>query len=263
MFRSNMSKLIRFTCQDDGIGFLTLANPPVNTLSSEMVSQLSEVINRITTDKDIRALIVMSAEKHFCVGLDLKEQSNISKEQSVADVDRMRDTYTQLSELSIPTICGVSGAALGGGAELALSCDFRILDESATIGFPEAQLGIIPGAGGTQRLPRLIGPSKAKYWIFSGKIFSSEEALDDGVADFLVDDGTVLESAIELAVELLTSGPIALKAAKYCIDSGLEVSIAEGLQIEQTHFSALVETEDRDEGLKAFLEKRDADWENK
>ena len=258
-----MGKFIRFTAQDDGIGFLTLANPPVNALSAEMVRQLQTVIRRISELSSIHVLIITSTEQQFCVGLDLKEQKDIDREQSMENVTEIRDVFTELANLPVPTICGIQGSALGGGAELAISCDFRIMSEEGTIGFPEAGLGIIPGAGGTQRLPRLIGPSKAKYWIFTGHKFTAEEALSDGVVDFIVDDGTVLESAIELAGEMLTSGPLALRMAKNCINRGIELSLRKGLEIEKKSFEDLINTRDWGEGLSAFLEKRTPKWLNK
>ncbi|MFQ6609640.1 MAG: enoyl-CoA hydratase-related protein [Fidelibacterota bacterium] len=258
-----MNKIIRFTYHDDGIGFLTLGNSPVNALSHSMIDSLNSTLMEIEKLSDVHVLVVTSSEKHFCVGLDLKERVNMDKEQVVKNVDRIQSTFTRLADLPIPTICGISGAALGGGAELALACDFRILSRDAIIGFPETGLGIIPGAGGTQRLPRLIGPSKAKYWIFSGQKFNAEEALEDGVADFLVDDGTVLESAIELAGEILMSGPIAVRAAKSGIQRGLDTSLEEGLKLERDLFKSLIKTDDSDEGLNAFIEKRSPEWKNR
>lgn len=257
-----MGNLIRYTCQDDGMAFLTLANSPVNALSQNMLKELLEVVNKIENDPAVRVLIISSNQRHFCVGLDLKEQTENNADQSFESVQNIQSCFDRIAKLPIPVICAVNGAALGGGAELAISGDFRILEESSIIGFPEASLGIIPGAGGTQRLPRLVGISKAKYWIYTGNQFSSEEAMEDGVADFIVDDGILLESAIELADEILSSGPLAVKAAKESIEKGMELPMDEALNLEIKSFKKLVNTNDWREGLKAFTDKRKANWKN-
>ncbi|MBT3250249.1 MAG: enoyl-CoA hydratase [Candidatus Marinimicrobia bacterium] len=256
-----MGNLVRYTCQDDGMAFLTLANSPVNTLSQNMLNEFLEVVENIENDPAVRVLIISSNQRYFCVGLDLKEQSGFKAEQSVESVQKIQNCFDKIATLPIPVICAVNGAALGGGAELAISGDFRILEESAIIGFPETGLGIIPGAGGTQRLPRLVGVSKAKYWIFTGNQFSSEEAMEDGVADFIVDDGILLESAIELADEILSSGPLAVKAAKNAIEKGMGLPMKDALDLEISSFQKLVNTKDWNEGLKAFLAKRKANWQ--
>jgi methylglutaconyl-CoA hydratase len=256
-----MGNLIRYTCQDDGMAFLTLANSPVNALSQDMLNEFIEIVGKIENDPAVRVLIISSNQRHFCVGLDLKEQSRLKAEQSIESVQNIQNCFDKIATLPIPVICAVNGAALGGGAELAISGDFRILEESAVIGFPETGLGIIPGAGGTQRLPRLVGVSKAKYWIFTGNQFSSEEAIEDGVADFIVDDGILLESAIELADEILSSGPLAVKAAKNAIEKGMGLPMRDALDLEISSFQKLVGTKDWNEGLSAFLAKRKANWQ--
>ncbi len=256
-----MSKIIRYTCQDDGMAFLTLANPPVNALSSQMVHSINDVLDQISSSEEtVRALIISSSERHFCAGLDLKEQINLEIEKAQEVVESIQACFTRIARLPFPVIAAINGVALGGGAELALCCDFRVMEESALIGFPETRLGMIPGAGGTQRLTRLVGPAKAKFWIFSGEQFDSEDALTDGVVDFIVDDGTALESAIEMADDFILNSPIGISAAKHAIDSGSDLPLPDGLRIELEEFRRTITSADREEGIRAFLERREPDW---
>ena len=162
--------------------------------------------------------------------------------------------------MPFPTISSIKGAVLGGGFELALCCDFRVAEDSSILGLPEASLGIIPGAGGTQRLPRLIGPSKAKYWIYSARKFSAEEAFIDGVVDFLSPDGEVLERGIYLANELMQSAPLSLRASKYAISKGSLLSLDDGLKVEKDAYRMTLHSKDRAEGIKAFTQKRQPKW---
>lgn len=258
-----MSQLVNLTIQSDGMAFITLNNPPVNALSREMIRQLHTAVIRVCDDASARILILSSSCKHFCAGLDLKEQGELNRDEAAESVAAINTCFNELAGLLIPTLSAITGAAMGGGAELSLSTDFRIMSEMGQIGFPETGLGIIPGAGGTQRLPRLIGLSKAKYWIFSAGKFPAEEALNDGVIDFISSDEDLLESAIELADELLQNGPLGIQAAKRAIDGGYQKSIAEGLAVEQAAYESTLDTEDRAEALKAFSEKRPPQWKGK
>jgi|TARA_B110000467_G_scaffold14473_1_gene12484 methylglutaconyl-CoA hydratase len=249
-----------FKIQDDGLAFLTLNRPPVNALSQDFISSLSELFDKISSNSKINILIISSSIKHFCAGADLIERANFSIEETEKTVCAIADCFTKLENLPFPTISSITGSALGGGLELVLCCDFRVAEGSAILGLPEASLGIIPGAGGTQRLPRLIGVSKAKYWIYSAHKFSAEEAFIDGVVDFLSPDGEALEAAIHLATELMGSAPLSLRASKYAILKGSLLPLDAGIEVEKEAYSMILNSKDRLEGLKAFTQKRPPKW---
>lgn len=257
-----MSQLVNMTIQE-GMAFITLNSPPVNALSRKMVASLHQAVKKVKSDDRTRVLIISSSVKHFCAGLDLKEQNGLGAEEAAQSVRDMNTCYNEIASTPFPTISAIQGAAVGGGAELALTTDFRVMAESGKIGFPETGLSIIPGAGGTQRLPRLIGPAKAKYWIFSANIFSAEEAFEDGVVDFMASDEDLLETAIELADEFLKNGPQGIRAAKRAIDLGLLVPLNEGLSVEREAYESTLTIEDRQEALRAFVEKRAPVWMGK
>ncbi len=252
-----------FNLQNDGLAFLTLSRQPVNALSQEFVSTLSELFDEITVNSQIKVLVISSSIKHFCAGADLKERSNLSIDETERVVSDIGNFFSKLEKLPFPTISAINGSALGGGLEISLCCDFRVAEDSAILGLPETSLGIIPGAGGTQRLPRLIGLSKGKYWIFSARKFSAEEAFIDGVVDFLSPDGEVLETAIDLATELMENAPLALRASKEAISKGMGISLESGLKVEKEAYSITLNSEDRIEALKSFTQKRPPKWSGK
>ncbi len=255
-----MSKNYTLNVQDDGIAFLTLSRNPVNALSIEFIDELLSVFKKINKDAQINILIISSSIKHFCAGADLKERKDLSIEETENVVSNIGQCFSELEKLPFPTISAIQGSALGGGLELVLACDFRIADEKAMLGLTETSLGIIPGAGGTQRLPRLIGKSKAKYWIYSARKFSAEEAFIDGVVDFLSPVGEVLETAIDLADEINQNAPLAIKAAKKSIDVGIDKDLTEALNLEKQSYKTTLHSNDRNEALKAFAEKRPPKW---
>ncbi|MBT6870855.1 MAG: enoyl-CoA hydratase [Candidatus Marinimicrobia bacterium] len=252
-----------FNLQNDGLAFLTLTRQSVNALSQEFIASLSELFDEISDNDKIRSLIISSSIKHFCAGADLKERADLTIEDSAHVVSAIGNCFAKLEKLPFPTISAINGSALGGGLEFTLCCDFRVAEDSAKIGLPETSLGIIPGAGGTQRLPRLIGLSKAKYWIYSARKFSAEEAFIDGVVDFLSPDGEVLETAIDLATELMENAPLALRAAKMSISKGYELSVSDALEVEKEAYEITLNSEDRTEALKAFSQKRPPKWSGK
>ncbi|MBC8213660.1 MAG: enoyl-CoA hydratase/isomerase family protein [Candidatus Marinimicrobia bacterium] len=258
-----MSALVNWTVQEDGMAFITLNSVPVNALSSQFIADLHLAVKSVKDNNNTRVVVISSSQKQFCVGMDLKEQTALSIEDGNQVVVKMNDCFNEIVSFSVPTICAINGVAAGGGGELTLSTDIRVCGENARIGFPEVGLGLIPGAGGTQRLPRLIGTSKAKYWIFSGQLFSAEEALSDGVVDFIADDNELLETAIEIASEFIKNAPLALESAKKSIDEGIKLNITLGLQKEKEAFEFTQNTIDREEGIKAFVEKRTAEWKKK
>ncbi|MFD2371050.1 enoyl-CoA hydratase-related protein [Brevibacillus sp. GCM10020057] len=240
------------------IGVLTLERPDVyNCLNLELLVTLRRLIAEIALDPDIRALIVTGAgDKAFCSGADLKERKTMSPQQVQVYIRTIRDTFTELEKLPKPTIAAINGLALGGGTELALACDLRIMSEKAQMGLTETSLGIIPGAGGTQRLPRLVGKGIAKELIFSARRVRPEEALAIGLVNRVVPADQLLAAAMTMAEEIAANAPLALAQAKFAIDCGLEVDLASGLQIESNAYQLLIPTRDRLEGLDAFQQKR-------
>ena len=247
------AKVVR---HDDGVCELVLDRPPVNALGRDLVAGLTAAIDELAGDAAVRCLVVRSSGKHFCAGADLKERKAMSLDDVRAFVPKLAGVCNGLAGLPFPTIAAVRGAAAGGGCELALGCDLRVLAEDATIGLRETALAIIPGAGGTQRLPRLIGPARAKRWIFSAAMHSAAEALADGVADRVVPAGELDAAALELARTLAANGPLAVRLAKRAIDSGAARSLDEALRVEWACYQETLGSSDRVEALQAFAEKR-------
>tara|TARA_B100000315_G_scaffold257604_1_gene307000 strand:+ start:32768 stop:33553 length:786 start_codon:yes stop_codon:yes gene_type:complete len=237
-----------------------LDNPPVNALSKELITELNESLDWLENN-DLFSLVVFSGEgKHFCAGADLKERQSMSDEEVASFVSSVCDTFQRVAEISAPTLAAINGTCFGGGLELALACDFRVMADQGFIGLKETSLGIIPGAGGTQRLPKLIGVSKAKYWIFSAQSFTPEEAFEDGVIDWLVTSDDLKTAVYEITKDIVCNAPLALKAAKRAINEGLDLPIRDGLKIENNNYKTIINTEDRREALKAFLDKRTPQW---
>lgn len=248
----------RLNGTDTGILLLGLERPEAkNALGRQLLRELTEALATVAGDRSVRVVILHSLVPGvFCAGADLKERSGMSQEEATAFVRQLRATFTDLENLPMPTLAAIEGAALGGGLELALACDLRVVGGAAKLGLPETSLAIIPGAGGTQRLPRLIGRAKAKELIFTARRFGAEAALHYGIADRITEPGRALESALELAREILPNGPIALRAAKKAIDEGLDLDRKGGLLMEATCYAKVIPTQDRLEGLAAFREKR-------
>ncbi|MFG0212926.1 enoyl-CoA hydratase-related protein [Brevibacillus porteri] len=240
------------------IGVLTLQRPEVfNCLNLETLVTLRGLISEIGHDRDIRTVIVTGAgDKAFCSGADLRERRSMSPQQVDVYIQTIRDTFTELEKLPKPVIAAINGLALGGGTELALACDLRIMSEHAQMGLTETSLGIIPGAGGTQRLPRLVGKGVAKELIFTARRVFPQEALSIGLINRIVSADQLMATAIALAEQIAANAPLALAQAKFAIDVGVEVELASGLQIESNAYKLLVPTKDRLEGLAAFQEKR-------
>ncbi len=243
------------------VATLTLSRPPVNALSREMVRDLAAAAEALAADKSVSVVVIRSDQRHFCAGADLKERETIATSQVSMVVTAIRDCFDAVAHLPQPTVAAVHGSALGGGAELALACDLRIMAEDVRFGFSETSLGIIPGAGGTQRLPRLIGLSKAKELIFSARILDSAGCLELGLADRVVPRIDLHSAAESYAGELARNAPLALRAAKQAIIQGLKRPMEEGLKAEGEAYDSLIHTRDREEGIKAFLEKRPPEWE--
>ncbi len=242
----------------NGIVTLTLNRPEVmNAFNVELVQRLGERLAELRFDTEARVVIITGAgDRAFCAGADLKERAGMSPEQVKAFIFNIRRLMDDVEQFPRPVIAAVNGAAFGGGTELALAADIRIASENATLGLTETRLAIIPGAGGTQRLPRLVGKGLAKELIFTGRRVPAKEALRIGMVNRMVPGGELLEECHALAREMCQAGPIALEQAKYAINRGMETDMATGLAIESNAYWICIPTEDRLEGLAAFREKR-------
>jgi enoyl-CoA hydratase/carnithine racemase len=244
----------------DGIGTIRLARPPMNALNIEIQEGLRSAAQSLSADDGVRAVIVYGGEKVFAAGADIKEMANMSYVDMSARAAALSSAFDAIARIPKPVVAAITGYALGGGCELALACDWRVAAADAKLGQPEINLGIIPGAGGTQRLPRLIGPARAKDLVMSGRMVGAEEALGIGLVDRVVPPAEVYAAAVEL-VSRYVSGPAhALRAAKLAVDGGLSMDLAAGLAWESQLFAALFATQDKVEGMAAFVEKRQADF---
>jgi enoyl-CoA hydratase/carnithine racemase len=237
---------------------LTLNRPEVmNSFNFAMLRGLQEKIDALRFDPEIRVVIITGAgDKAFCAGADLKERATLSDIQVKEFIYTIRNLFTAVEYLPKPVIAAVNGVALGGGTELALACDIRIAASTATMGLTETRLAIIPGAGGTQRLPRLVGRGKAKELIFTGRRVGAEEALQIGLVNAVAAPEKLMDACLEMAAMICETGPIAIQQAKYAINYGLETDLHTGLAIESNAYWITIPTEDRLEGLAAFREKR-------
>ncbi|MFF4404490.1 enoyl-CoA hydratase/isomerase family protein [Streptoverticillium reticulum] len=239
----------------EGVGTIRLDRPPMNALDVATQDRLRELAEEVTHRDDVRAVVVWGGEKVFAAGADIKEMQNMDHAAMVVRSRGLQDAFTAVARIPKPVVAAVTGYALGGGCELALCADYRIAGENAKLGQPEILLGLIPGAGGTQRLSRLIGPSRAKDLIFTGRQVKADEALALGLVDRVVPAGEVYEQAHAWATRLATGPALALRAAKEAVDGGLETDIDTGLTIERTWFAGLFATEDREIGMRSFVEE--------
>ncbi|KAL2623576.1 hypothetical protein R1flu_003781 [Riccia fluitans] len=243
---------------DEGIVVISLNRSETkNAIGAEMLKQLHSIMEGMRHSTHARVLIVLSTVPGvFCAGADLKERRKMGISETEKFVGSLRATFSALETLSIPTIAVIEGAALGGGLELALACDLRVCGEEAIFGLPETSLAIIPGAGGTQRLPRVIGRSRAKELIFTARRIDAQRAESIGLVDHCVQAGEAYNKAISIAREILSQGPLAVQVAKHAIDHGSEMDQAKGMLFEEACYSRLLNSRDRLEGLAAFAEKR-------
>ncbi|MET9456811.1 MULTISPECIES: enoyl-CoA hydratase/isomerase family protein [Streptomyces] len=239
----------------EGVGTIRLDRPPMNALDVATQDRLKELAEEATRREDVRAVILYGGEKVFAAGADIKEMQNMDHTAMVLRARALQDAFTAVARIPKPVVAAVTGYALGGGCELALCADFRIAAENAKLGQPEILLGLIPGAGGTQRLARLVGPSKAKDLIFTGRMVKADEALTLGLVDRVVPADEVYAEAHTWAARLAQGPAIALRAAKESIDTGLETDIETGLAVERNWFAGLFATEDRERGMKSFVEE--------
>ncbi len=248
-----MGELVRLEIAE-GIGTIRLDRPPVNALNDQVTEEIAAAARAADASGEVRAVIIYGGAKVFAAGADITDMAEASYVDMAQRAGRLQDAMALVAGIGKPVVAAITGYALGGGMELALSADFRIAGESARLGQPEILLGIIPGAGGTQRLPRLVGPAKAKDIVFSGRMLKAAEAHAIGLVDQVVPDDAVYTAARD-AMKRYVGGPaLALRAAKLAIDQGLGVDLGTGLEIERAHFAALFSTEDQRAGMRSFLE---------
>ncbi|XP_067289610.1 methylglutaconyl-CoA hydratase, mitochondrial [Pseudorasbora parva] len=261
--KSGDDLIVRYLDGDDsGIVVLGINRPASkNAISKNLVMMMSEAVESLKMNNKVRTVILCSMVPGiFCAGADLKERAKMHQSEVGPFVTKARTLITELGTLPMPTIAALDGAALGGGLEMALACDIRVAATSAKMGLVETKLAIIPGAGGTQRLPRAVGVSVAKELIFAARVLSGEEAKSLGLVNHAVEQNASGDAAylraLDLAREFIPQGPIAIRMAKLAINQGMEVDLKTGLAIEEACYSQVIPTKDRLEGLLAFKEKR-------
>ena len=237
------------------VATIRLDRPKMNAVNAQLRDELAEAARAADADPAVRAVILYGGERVFAAGADIKEMAEMSYAGMTEHCRALQNSLNTVARIGAPVVAAITGYALGGGLELALCADFRVAGESAKVGQPEIQLGVIPGAGGTQRLPRLIGPSRAKDLIFTGRHVKADEALAIGLVDKVVPDDQVYDAAKEMAARYAEGPAVALRAAKEAVDAGLEVDLATGLEIERLHFAGLFATEDQKIGMRSFVEE--------
>jgi enoyl-CoA hydratase len=247
------------------IGIVTLNRPEsLNCFNYELLQKLSETIEDIRINPKVRVVIFTGAGvKSFSVGADLKERKTLSDTEVKRNIFKIGEVFSNIDTLPQPTIAAINGFAFGGGMELALACDFRVVVSDTQMGLTETSLAIIPGAGGTQRLPRLIGTAKALELILTARRLSSYEALTYGLVTKVVDRSELMAECVTLATEITKNGPIALQQAKFAIKQGMNTDLQTGLQIERKAYEVTIPTQDRVEALQAFSEKRKPNFQGK
>jgi enoyl-CoA hydratase/carnithine racemase len=249
-----MGEFVTLEVSDDGVGEITLSRPPVNALSGPVARELTGIVDEVRDDERVRAVVVWGGDKVFAAGADIKEMGELDSVQMQRHIAAFQDALTRLEQLPLISIAAITGYALGGGCELALACDLRVCAADAQLGQPEILLGVIPGAGGTQRLPRLVGAGRAKEVIYSGRFVAAEEALRIGLVTEVVPPEEVHARATEIARGFASGPTVALAAAKFAVQNGLEADLTSGLHIERQAFAALFATEDQRIGMRSFLE---------
>jgi enoyl-CoA hydratase/carnithine racemase len=239
---------------EDRVATVRLDRPPMNALSRALQSELRDAALEVGSREDVRAVVLYGGEKVFAAGADIKEMSSMTAADMAGHATRLQDAFGELARIPKPVVAAITGYALGGGLELAMTADFRVAGDNARVGQPEILLGIIPGAGGTQRLTRLVGPAKAKDLIFSGRHVRAAEALEIGLVDKVVAPDDVYSEAVAFARRFVDGPAVAIRAAKQAVDDGLNMSLDDGLRLESALFAGLFGTEDQSIGMSSFLE---------
>jgi len=248
-----MGEFVNLTVSD-GVGTIRLDRPKMNALNVQVQEEIRAAALEAAANDEVRAVVIYGGERVFAAGADIKEMADMSYADMAKRSGPLQSSLSAVAAIPKPTVAAITGYALGGGCELALTADFRICGDNAKLGQPEILLGIIPGAGGTQRLPRLVGPAKAKDLVYSGRFVGAEEALAIGLVDKVVAPDDVYSAAVELVSRYVTGPALALRAAKAAIDGGLDGDLASGLRLETQLFTGLFATEDRAIGMASFVE---------
>ena len=243
---------------------IVINRPPVNALNSDLMNELGEAFEEIGSNANVRAVILTGAGgRVFVAGADVNDVLGYGRQEGEDFSFMGQKIINKIANFNRPVICAVNGLALGGGCELAMACDIRIMSEKASMGQPESGLGLIPGAGGTQRLPRLVSPGMAKLLLFTGDSISAHEALRIGLVEKVVPADQVLDAAKEVADKIANKGPEAIRLIKQAINEGLDLTLSDALNLEGRLFGEVCGTEDKNEGIRAFLEKRAPKYQGK
>jgi enoyl-CoA hydratase/carnithine racemase len=248
-----MTQFVSFEVSE-AVGTIRLDRPKMNALNAAMQEQIRAAAAEATAREDVRAVVIYGGERVFAAGADIVEMADMSYVDMVGRSGALQSAFTAVAKIPKPVVAAITGYALGGGCELALCADVRFAADTAVLGQPEILLGIIPGAGGTQRLSRLVGPSRAKDLIFSGRFVPAQEALEIGLVDRVLPAEEVYAEAVRWAQQFTSGAAYALRAAKETIDRGLEVDLESGLEMERQQFAALFATQDRTIGMSSFVE---------
>ena len=261
---TDTESVIKVDVQDQ-IVVVTLNRPDaMNAINFEMLSMLKDRIESIRFNPDVRVVIITGAgPKAFCAGADLKERVKLPEAKVREFIYTIRRLFSDIESLNKPVIAAINGFALGGGTEMTLACDIRIASMNASMGLTETRLAIIPGAGGTQRLPRIVGRGKAKELIFTGSRVDAREALDIRLVNKICEEDLLMDEAMKMAQMICEAGPVAIEQAKYAMNAGLETDLNTGMAIESNAYWITIPTQDRLEGINAFLEKRKPVYQGK
>jgi enoyl-CoA hydratase/carnithine racemase len=239
---------------DAAVATVLIERPPINALSTQVQRELLTAAQEVSDRRDVRAVVLYGGPKRFVGGADIKEMATVSYQDMVEISVGLQAAFTAWAQIPKPVVAAITGYALGGGLELALTADFRVCGDNSRLGQPEILLGLIPGAGGTQRLPRLIGVARAKELIYTGRIVAADEALRIGLVDEVVAPDDVYDAALAKANQFADGPALALRAAKEAIDRGLSVGLDTGLEYERVLFASLFATRDREIGMRSFIE---------
>ncbi len=249
---------------EEGIGYVTINRPKaLNALNTEVLTELDDVFRKIDADDDVKVAIITGEGRAFVAGADIAQMSDLNGIEGRDMTIQGQKVMELIEAIDKPVIAAVNGFALGGGCELAMACDIRMASEKAKFGQPEVNLGIIPGYGGTQRLPRLVGKGMAKKLIYSAEMIDAQEAYRIGLVEYVVQADELMIEAEKLARTIMSKAPIAIKMAKVAINNGLNTDLKTGVQFEAEAYTSTFVSEDRVEGMKAFVEKRDAEFKGK
>ena len=249
---------------EEGIAVVTISHPPANALDKKTTYELDQVFDELAKDANAKIIVLTGAGgKIFVAGADISLFPEMGQEEGETFSLELQRVFNKIEGFDKVVICAVNGMALGGGCELAMACDIRVATETAKFGQPEVNLGVIPGAGGTQRLPRIVSKGKAKELIFTADMITASEAKEIGLVDRVAPKGEAVDEAKKMAKKIMSKGPIAIRLAKKAIDEGINMTLGEGLKLEAKLFGELFTTEDQKEGARAFLEKRAAQFKEK